>query len=173
MAGPEFIPDKESLKIFSDYLSIVKDSPLALAALLFGIAAVLLYVISLRKEGVRLLNVCSFALLLLFGGSITFLLTTAPSAAKAIYYAGKDRDQFNVGKFIRISDTEWEDTSIITDSNYTAYSYKYKFISKRGSTLYFEAVGRSGRLGIDLEQREVIWYQDGNTKILYHVVVIL
>lgn len=175
MSESGILPDKEALHIFENYLSIVKDSPLALAALLFAIAAVALYMISIARDGIKPLPFISFALFLMFGGLLSYLtLQRKPSEVSTIYYAGQIGKAFNVGKLVRTKDNEWEDTSILTnDRAGNAYTFKYRLDGKNNSTFRFLATDRAGTMIVDTDQRQIFWHDKGKQELLYHIVVML
>jgi hypothetical protein len=97
------------------------------------------------------------------------------SVVKVIYYAGQTTRTFNVGKFTRISDDLWEDTSLLTSAgDKFNFIFKYKLHEKRGNTLILDATDRQGQLKIDLEQRQIFWLKEkGQPQFLYHIIVVL
>ena len=169
------MPNQESLKYLEQILVVVRGSPFALVALICIVAAFVLYILSVKTNGMSLINLLSYLCFIAFTVIMAILTLNTFSVAKVIYYAGQTPHTFNVGKFTRLPDDMWEDTSLYTSAGEAVhFMFKYKLHEDRGSTLILDAVGREGQLKIDMEQRQIFWlHENSQPEFLYHIIAVM
>lgn len=166
----------ESLQYAVAVINAVKDSPLGLLALICLGVGFIFYLISAFR-GFDLYAFGAYVLTLAFFGFVVLAIYRTSGTIKTIYYAGEASGHFNVGRLTRISDSEWQDSSIITQGALTT-GYTYHFIKPQyqGKTLILQADPgeRDGAIEIDFASGIIWWLDVNQAKIrLYQILVTL
>ncbi|HXW41131.1 MAG TPA: hypothetical protein VEK75_08000 [Xanthobacteraceae bacterium] len=167
----------ESLQYVVAIINAVKDSPLGILALICLGVGFIFYVVS----AYRAFNIYSFlayALTLAFFGIIVFAVYHTTGTIKTIYYAGPNENVFNVGRLTRLSDSDWEESSIVSFGAAATTGYRFHFINPQyqGKALILTAdpVERDGAIEIDFDTGTIWWLEEkGQKKKLYQIVVAL
>jgi hypothetical protein len=166
----------DSLQYVAAIINAVKDSPLGMIALACLIIGFLFYVASVYSQGFSKFSFVAYILTLAFFVLIVFAVYHTSAEAKMIYYAGKSGDSFNVGRFTRLSDQQWEDSKIVSaDSPNTGYTWHFvnPEYQANGKTLTLRAdpSERQGSVEIDFDTGIIWWSDSFNGRVrLYQIV---
>jgi hypothetical protein len=174
----------ETLKALEGIIAQASQSYLGYAALATIVLAFALYILSLRQNGMTPVNLAAFGFMVLF----VILASAAAyfSAAQMVttlYYAGKDEGDtvFNVGRFMQLSPTEWEDdvlSRVSLDGTGKARDglvWHYKLENKGpGGKVWLLKGTDSNRedvvIQIDWNMKEINYIENGNVHTLYHII---
>jgi hypothetical protein len=178
----------EALKYLLAILQVAIQSFLGWAAFACLVVGVVLYVLSVKSKGMGALNLIAYLLTLVFVGLVGAALFYSSGAVKTLYYAGRDGPRFNVGRFMKMSEKMWNDSSLATihvsgegtPQPPAEYSFNYNLDRESGNVLFLKG-SDAGRedviIEIDLNQREIICSQcvicsqcDGQRYKLYRII---
>jgi hypothetical protein len=172
----------ETLEALRTIIVAASQSYLGYAALATIVAAVAFYFINAFKNGVTLLNLAAFGLLLMFmilAGAAAYY--SAANVIQTLYYAGRDGDSFNVGKFVRTSPTEWEDRILAraaldgTGKPLDRLVWHYKIDNGTTDTRLLLKGTDEGREGVvievDMDLKEINYIENNQlVHQLYHII---
>jgi hypothetical protein len=153
----------ETLKALGDIIWVGSQSPLGYLTLATIVLAIILYVLSAKTHGLSWVGLIAYLMTIVFmllGGVLLGYRTSA--AINTVYYFGGDGHQFNVGRFLKVTDTTWNDSSLTAistsgdDIKPSEYTFDYKLKQSRGDVLLLESTDRENVvIEIDLEQRQI------------------
>ncbi len=165
------------MKYWQAIIQAASQSYLAYAALVTLVIAFILYILS-KKSGLNGSGLAAYLLTLVFFGLAGWVLRDSSAAINSLYYAGGDGYQFNVGRFLKVTDTIWNDSSLAAISTSgsevkpSEYSFDYKLKETRGDILFLEATDRENVvIEIDVRQRQIYCSPcNGNRYFLYRII---
>ena len=178
--------NSESLKYIDAIIRVASESYLGYAAFSCIVAAFCLYMLSVRREGMKPINLVAYVFTILFVGLVGYAGYQASQIVKTIYYAGRDEGNFNVGRFVKAGENTWDDWSLATvplspvsssdqsPRNQINYHYSYKVDRKTETQLFLKGMdqGREGVIiEIDFENRQIFHIPDSTRVIpLYQII---
>jgi hypothetical protein len=151
----------------------------ALATIMLAIA---LLILNTKRKGMGTLEFAAFALFVGFvisAGAAVYYGGT--EVVKVLYYAGRDGNNYNVGRFLKRSATEWVDTNLASialdgaGNPIDAPIYHYVVDDKQtiDNDIYMNGTdeGREGVvIEIDMNQRTISYIENGRSHLLYHII---
>jgi len=167
----------ESLQYVVAVIKTAAASTFGILALVCLCVGFICYVISAyrRFDGYSLL---AYLFTLAFFGIIVFAIYHTSGVIKTIYYAGPNEGVFNVGRLTRLSESTWEESSILTVGGAATTGYRFHFINPEyhGKTLVLttDPTEREGAIEIDFDNATIWWLEaNGVKKKLYQILVTL